>query len=985
MEPSQPPTLNPMSTEWHEDSLVVHTDGGIDSTYGIDGLSLGASKVSSLQHGEEEQVVFDTFFTGPQQYEYDGIDDIDRNMLEEVANNSPTNKKIILSAVGKANTAVQLDNDGNIDGAKMAYIEACNLLQIVMKRANKAEYSTNLRKIYEVYENRVSELDTAAVPASDGSASIPASLTHSVASSRAHLQSRHTSLSSELASRRSSLAYGAGQDVGSRSNKDSVPAFRDIFLSRQDAREHSGADDDVFAASARLRTRMNNSSSSVSSAGGAVSPLTTMADHGYPSTPSSPPPPVRFTNADILRTNKRDLRFYDSDSFFEPPSPTISIGEDQFEHVVEMSLQQVEDIVLPLDYLERRNNKNAHVMPKLGKPLATFVHSTKAESKVKSDISLSQVLQAFDVEIELAKAHFEHPPVRVIVLPDDAKQPFPPNPTDLDNTTPAASDNVVEESSAAPNALGLYYDKLVSQDLLTTNPIGAASGLQPAIDIRSETDENETVGAATIITESHHRRTPTLHSTASSETGSNSSSTRHRRVFSTVPSDMDESPIMQPLRRASSVNSSRKPPVFALTPAVSATPKSTRVTFLRSTSSPGSMKSNNSHNAALSLDPIATGTASSPSSSNSFTSEVSPASATSFAAQAASGSQFTSSTSFLPHNSNTSQTPQSTSTSSFTTHVLPSTPSTVPGPSLSTVTRADKIRSQETLPPRPADPVARPFWLMRNLHTALTGANGGPISDRLRLSPQIFFTAGVKLRSLDEKIAACEALNSALLHFEDVPSVQAINDLVRVMDRIETRLQPILVPEGSDYTHGFGAFGDDFFTPTTRKAPPVAVYSSPATSETSSERSVSVGSEQQSSKKLSNWKKIKSWTGSGSKDSVSRGSTTTSSKTQSEARAVRSLPYNAPQKDAPSKDSEEALRGPIKTYINVLIVLFFRAQVIEQIPVLLSADKLPAQTRTRIDLVVRRGSKFFAQVICKFVLDDIRELMDRYVKNSIRT
>ncbi|KAK9240602.1 hypothetical protein V1525DRAFT_175100 [Lipomyces kononenkoae] len=973
MEPTQfATTSNPASTapggpepEWQSpmtvDNSLVHSDGVIiDSTYGIDGLSLRVDvKTSSLEHRNDEEV-FDTFFAGPQ-YEEDSIDDVDRNMLEQVANDNPTNRKIILSAVGKANTAVQLDNDGNIEGAKMAYIEACNLLQIVIKRTDNTEYCANLRKIYEVYCNRVSELNSASASAAwDGSASISASPMQPFA----HVQSRHASLSGELAARRSSLAYG--QDVGSRISKDSsVPAFRDIFRSQNV--EYTGADD-VLAASARLHssTNVRGSSSSMSSASGAVSPLTTMADHGYPSTPSSPPP-ARLSSADILRT---DLRFYDSDSFFEPPSPTISIiGQEQFEHVADVDLLQVEDMVLPVDYLQR--DDNGQVIP-LGKSVALF-HS-KTENHVKADISLSQVLQEFDLDVELAKAHFGHPPVRAIV-PDT--KPLVVSAIDPDNTD-AASDNVFKES-AASNGLGLYYDsKPVSQDLLTADQ-DASSVLQPAIDLQQpaglvQIGENETMSA----TEPRHIRTPTVHSTASSETGSNASPSRHRRVFSTVPpTDVEVSPTTQPLRRASSVNSSRKS-VFALTPTTpttTATPKSTRVTFLRSISSPaGSVKSSSSRNVTLSLEPVATRVASSPSSSNSFTGAASPASATSFGSQVASGSQFMTSKSSvsLTHISKTGQTPQSTSTSSFATHV-PLTPSVAPRQSISTVTRADTIRSQETLPPRPADPIARPFWLMRNLHTALTSPSGGPISARLRLSPQIFLGAGVKLRSLDEKIAACETMSSALLHFEDLRSIQGITDLVRVMDRIETRLQPILVPEGSDYTHGFGAFGDDFFTPTTRKAPPVAAYSSP-TSETSSERSVSIASEQ-SSQKVSGWKKFKSWAGSGSKDSASRASS--SSRAQSDAGAI-------PQKDSPGMDSDEMLQGPLRRYINALVVLFYRAQIIEQIPDLLSADKLPAKTKARVDLAVRRGSEFFGQVICKFVLADIRELMDRYVKKNIR-
>ncbi|KAK9363364.1 hypothetical protein V1504DRAFT_445848 [Lipomyces starkeyi] len=968
MQSTQPATSNVSGinaggeTQWQPletlKQSLVHGDD-TDDKQDMDRLPLRSnSSVSSVEHGLDEEV-YDTFFAG--RHDEDGdMDDADEEVLEEVASDSPSSRKIMLSALRKANSAVQLDNDGNIEGAKMAYIEACSLLQIVIERANKAEYRAKLRKIYDVYGTRVSELNIGSASASEGSASIPPSPMPSLSSSRIHPQSLQTSLSSELPSRRSSLAYA--QDVGIRSNKDSsAPAFRDVFPS-EGVPEYTEANG-VLATPVRWHRSMNirGSSSSMSSASGAVSPLTSMADRGNTSRPPSPPP-FRPTTADTLRTNNSDLQFYDSDTFFEPPSPTISITEGQFE-AVDGESPEAEDIVFPLDYLPR--NKHGQLIP-IAKSLALFHKST--ENQVKADMTVSQVLQAFDLDIELAKAHFGHPPVRAIVTETKSVA----SQTDAEDTD--VKDTDVQEGTIE-NGLGLYYDKPLGQRVSTA--FVASSVFRPASPVKSAASVQNGEEEGTEAMEPEQMRTPTPQSTATFETFSNSSPSRHRRVLSALPADSEGSPRTQALRRASSVNSSGTPAV-ALTQNMTATPKPARVTFLRSSSSPGSVQSSgSSHRVTSSLNPIISRTAPSPSSSSKSTGAASPASATSLASPRASGSQFITSiySPSLSHKSKDTQIPQSASISSFSTNGTPFSPSASSRPSISTAARANTIRSHEALPTRPADPIARPFWLMRNIHTALTSPNGGLITDRLRLSPQIFLGTGVKLRSLELKISACESMNSALLHFEDDPSVQGIIDLVREMDKVEGRLQPILVPEGSDYTHGFGAFGDDFFTPT-RKAAAATLYSGPG-SDAASVRSASVASEP-SSQKLLSWKKIKSWTVSGPKGTG--GSTT--SLAQSDTGTMTE--YYIPRKDLDGKDAEESLRGPLSMYVNVLIVLFYRAQVIEQVPSLLSADNLPMQTKARVDLAVRRASEFFGQVICKFVLADIGELMDKYVKRTIR-
>ncbi|KAF4976443.1 hypothetical protein FZEAL_6881 [Fusarium zealandicum] len=74
--------------------------------------------------------------------------------------NKPASQKAMLSrALQKANTAVQLDNAQNFEGAREAYAEACNLLQQVLQKTSGDEDKRKLEAIRRTYTSRIDELD----------------------------------------------------------------------------------------------------------------------------------------------------------------------------------------------------------------------------------------------------------------------------------------------------------------------------------------------------------------------------------------------------------------------------------------------------------------------------------------------------------------------------------------------------------------------------------------------------------------------------------------------------------------------------------------------------------------------------------------------------------------------------------------------------------------------------------------------------------
>ncbi|CAK7226112.1 hypothetical protein SCUCBS95973_006089 [Sporothrix curviconia] len=71
----------------------------------------------------------------------------------------PSQKAMLSRALQKANTAVQLDNAGNIEGAREAYAEACGLLQQVLLKTPGEEDRRKLEAIKITYTTRIDELD----------------------------------------------------------------------------------------------------------------------------------------------------------------------------------------------------------------------------------------------------------------------------------------------------------------------------------------------------------------------------------------------------------------------------------------------------------------------------------------------------------------------------------------------------------------------------------------------------------------------------------------------------------------------------------------------------------------------------------------------------------------------------------------------------------------------------------------------------------
>lgn len=98
------------------------------------------------------------------------------------------------------------------------------------------------------------------------------------------------------------------------------------------------------------------------------------------------------------------------------------------------------------------------------------------------------------------------------------------------------------------------------------------------------------------------------------------------------------------------------------------------------------------------------------------------------------------------------------------------------------------------LEPCPNDFLLRPFWLMRCLYQTIAHPRGGYLSSRLFVPQDVWKVKGVKLRNLEDKVAACDYLTATLLKIGQVDTFDAdavleeMQSLEGVLDQMSTNL-----------------------------------------------------------------------------------------------------------------------------------------------------------------------------------------------------
>ncbi|KAN0108406.1 hypothetical protein V8E51_008148 [Hyaloscypha variabilis] len=278
------------------------------------------------------------------------------------------------------------------------------------------------------------------------------------------------------------------------------------------------------------------------------------------------------------------------------------------------------------------------------------------------------------------------------------------------------------------------------------------------------------------------------------------------------------------------------------------------------------------------------------------------------------------------------------------------------------------------LEPCPTEYLLRPFWLMRALYQTIAHPRGGYLSTKLFIPRDVWRVKGVKIKSVEDKIANCDFLTAALMKLAKVDTFDAdavlveMQSLEGVLEQVQATLTRKLGNEVGVQGSG-GMFKD---------------ASNGGDAETSNLTSKS-GSVSSKSSAFS-WRRLRSKnSGVGLSNSYANKTSTDGPK---EGLSMATLPMTstsvAKVRFAKRDVSQIQFSGPNANYMSALARLFDAAQTLDQIarqvedPGLRHADK----TQVGLELCTRHAAEFFGFYICRFVLTDIGMLLDKFIKRG---
>ncbi|KAK3291681.1 uncharacterized protein B0H64DRAFT_330666 [Chaetomium fimeti] len=298
------------------------------------------------------------------------------------------------------------------------------------------------------------------------------------------------------------------------------------------------------------------------------------------------------------------------------------------------------------------------------------------------------------------------------------------------------------------------------------------------------------------------------------------------------------------------------------------------------------------------------------------------------------------------------------------------------------------------LEPCPSDVTLRPFWLMRALYQTLCHPRGGYVSTKLFVPRDAWRVKGVKLKGVDEKIANCDLLTAALqkLGRVDTCDADAVLDEMQALENVLEQVQTALTRRlGSDVgVQGAGAMFKDA----------AAAGAGDGVDPASMPRSASVAGKASGF----SWRRLRSKNSSANLPGLATGyggkggsggngggigggaSSTNLHEGMGKDMVIASLPMTSHPTSRPTKRDVGAVGfgGPNAHYMASLARLFDAAQTVDQIarqvddPGLRHADK----TQVGIELCTRHAAEFFAFYICRFALADMTLLLDKFVKRG---
>ncbi|PGH21603.1 hypothetical protein AJ80_03036 [Polytolypa hystricis UAMH7299] len=274
------------------------------------------------------------------------------------------------------------------------------------------------------------------------------------------------------------------------------------------------------------------------------------------------------------------------------------------------------------------------------------------------------------------------------------------------------------------------------------------------------------------------------------------------------------------------------------------------------------------------------------------------------------------------------------------------------------------------LEPCPQSFLLRPFWLMRCLYQTLAHPRGGYLTAKLFIPKDVWRVQNVKIKGVEEKISNCDLLTAALLKLSKVDTYDA-DAVLEEMQSFENILDQVQNVWSKKLGNEVGVQG----------SLPLFKASNVEDGSYTHEHTNSKGQGTSGKSYLTSWRKLRSKSSGTSSMASASGLKDGSKDTLLPSLPMADISIIHPLR---RQATEVQYSGPNANYMSALAKLFEAAQVLDQIARQVEDPGLrhSSQTLVGLELSTRHASEFFGFYVCRFALNDIGLMIDKFIKRG---
>ncbi|PWY68061.1 hypothetical protein BO70DRAFT_300779 [Aspergillus heteromorphus CBS 117.55] len=278
-------------------------------------------------------------------------------------------------------------------------------------------------------------------------------------------------------------------------------------------------------------------------------------------------------------------------------------------------------------------------------------------------------------------------------------------------------------------------------------------------------------------------------------------------------------------------------------------------------------------------------------------------------------------------------------------------------------------------PPVPLEPcpesfLLRPFWLMRCIRQTITHPRGGYLSTKLFIPREVWRVKNVKIKAVEEKVSNCDLLTAALLKLAKVDAYDA-DAILEEMQSLESVLDQVQMSLSKKIGSEVGVQGA------------VPLFKSTQASDDAAAMDIlpSKSSNGPSKSYLTSWRKLRSKnSGLGAATSLPM-----SKEPSKDNLTINTIPMTSLPISHPVRHSSLPLQyNSPNNYMGALARLCDAAQVLDQIAQQVEDPGLKHSSPTLVglELSTRHAAEFFGFYVCRFALNDIGMMLDKFIKRG---